>query len=296
MKDKRYWIMTEPRQRSDSHENWLLFKWRNGALSELYGLPGVKCPCGPSRGSWAEANFACPEKFRDHKNILRGWPIDVEDFKVLIREIEKELAKEGIVFSEERMDRWQWMAPGMSFQPYEFRIACHPSFSFLWGGLGTSAIVTPEVKALFEGNGVTGVCFHEVDITSVGKASADHYAPDFDNDFEDENDRIPPPSVEREKDPKSFGPLYYMQANRRSPDWRGKVPEWPLCPECGRLLDVPKGPEDDQVFTADNLADYDMFRSSLVDGIVVSDKVYRLIQESDFTNKPLFKELEIADT
>ena len=98
--------------------------------------------------------------------------------------------------------------------------------------------------------------------------------------------KIPP-----EENPELFGPLYHMRVSHIGPDWQ----DWDnleRCSYCGRYIES-KRPDDIQL-SVEHLIDYDMFYSYVLQGYIVSEKIYDLIQSHNFTNKPKLKPLDVV--
>jgi len=274
MSKKRYWEWQRPEcpQNEPERTEFLRmesgrFKFTYGWMYAKYGLSSMECPICGVWEEFGEFSFECPEKFRSHPNLTMRGPVLYRVFANLVQEMEKEFEKQGIVFDEKKMDRWLWLQPGIRFQPWTFRIPCHPPqySSFFWGcNTPFTAIVAEEVKQAFEKQEVAGVTFHPIEIAYVD---------------------------EPEENPESFGPLYRLRVSHFGPDWR----DWDKlerCSYCGQYL-APKRPEDIQ-FSVEHLTDYDMFYTYVLPGYVVSEKVYDLLQSHNFSNGPTLKPLDVV--
>lgn len=294
MMNSKYWAMTSPENPNNTPHETMTFLYFNGAVFPVYGLPAVECSCG-HRWINCSAPFECPEKIRRHPNILDGWPISIAAFKQLRTEVLWELKNQGIVYNKKTMDSWEWMVPGINFQPYEFRIATKPQFSFHWAAINRRyVVVKPEVKDCFEMTGINGVSFHKVNITFVGNGPTDHYQPNTEVPGWYEEPDLEPPYINRvepEDDPESFGPLYLMRVDHSGPDWRNYDIR---CPECGIYSDDTLKPKDQAIRKSNLLPEYDVFHTNLTNEVIVTDRVYQLMHDCKFTNLPTFRELDIS--
>ena len=279
-------------------EEYQLYHFQNGTMESLHSLPSLTCPsCGVVLKRIIDFPFECPRRFLTNEMINTHWPRPISKFRKLVLSIENELQKQSIVFCADTMDKRYWMYPGVAFQPYEFEIACHPTYPILWPYLHTMPVVTEDVKNFFEKHKVTGVTFHKVVMKYVGKASAEYYPQntmiprwwDSEEYFDGE-----PNVIEAEKNPESFGPLYYMRFPHWGRDWYD-YEELSICPFCEYRI-IPKKPQegaDELVFREKHLLDFDFFRSPLTPGVIISEKVYDLFHQTNFPNGPEFQELEV---
>jgi hypothetical protein len=294
-----YWAVIKPID--DGCVQWVLKNYHNGYQKPLYSIPYIECPqCGEC---WALAGilpFQCPQSLVGNPLLDYGHgPLPVQQHQQLIRKIEAALSKEGIYYTEEIMNDYHWLAPGTDFADREFQIGYPPTFHFHWAEMGHRPTVKREVKEVLESNHVTGVTFHEVDITFVGKGEPEEIpffhtfpgyadATDVRTCFEalgklNENDYdIEPTEIEPRDNPKSYGPLYHMRVSHWGPGWK----DWakpPDCTLCG-YREQPEKPEN-IVFEKKHILDgYDIFRSAVASSIIVSEKVHDIIMDHKFTN------------
>lgn len=293
----RYWKLEDPAwEWYETDDPWSSskFNFRNGHGSMPYSIPGILCPNCKDWRLGGEFPFCCPVELKDHPYINVCGPMSIKKHRELIRHIEEIFEKDGIHFDENLMDRRLWLVPGTKFADVVFQIPCHPIFSFHWCMIGAYPVVNKDVKDAFEENGITGVTFHQVKMTYVGKANFDEWErytviPGWDDCIEDFF--RPPRIIEAEEDPESFGPLYYFRVSHWGPDWVDPNKPKRYCKLCGREFGRRK--PKNVVFTEKHiLPGYDIFRSAVSQSIVVTEKVYQLFQEKGFTNAPL-NELKI---
>lgn len=164
METTQFWKLTPPEYSSDYDHSLI-----NGSLEHPFGMPGVECSvCNQTSGGCRILSAACPPSLREKKEIKSGWPIPLENHKLLQELVRGELAKTGV-----KVDR---LSPGDRFQPAYLDVPSLPHADFLWSSLG-SVVVSQRVKEVLEQPYLNDVIFSEVTMRKVGRQEAKLPAP-----------------------------------------------------------------------------------------------------------------------
>jgi hypothetical protein len=156
----QFWQLTHPHYESDYRDSYV-----NGKLVHPFGLPGVHCDiCHQTWGGSRILPFQCPDSLRRRKHLREGWPVPLEQHKVLQREVHDEFSRHGTTLPPLR--------PGDDFQPCYLDIPSRPQADFLWCALG-SVVVSDKVRRAFDAwNIVAGITFCPVTLRKIGKMDA----------------------------------------------------------------------------------------------------------------------------
>ncbi len=259
-----YWRLGRPDYSSDYQATFI-----NGSGRHPYGMPGLDCSvCREMYGNVHVVPYACPERFRKHKNLLERWPISQDEHLLLQKQVREE-------FQASNIDTESF--PSIyDFQPVHLKFPSRPKSDFLWSTLG-GAIVSGKVKALFEQYEITGVNLCPAIIDKVGKR--DSVGPIPVASTGEPEDIIG--EVEGEHNPAEFGPLYEMVVTSTS----GRPPGAEVtsrCPACGREeFDRSKRV---LALTEDMIPPADIFILATTLHIIVNDKVRELTWKNRLTN------------
>ena len=156
----RFWILDHPDYDSDYR-----FSYINGSLEHPFGMPGVRCDaCGDTWGGSRILPYECPAQLRKRKHLTDGWPISLEEYRSLQKEVRDALHITGYVDVRD-------LQPGDEFQPCYLDIPSRPRADFLWGSLG-SVVVSQRVKDLLESENTPSLRFSPVTLRKIGKREA----------------------------------------------------------------------------------------------------------------------------
>ena|SRR2546430_8213455 len=262
---ERFWQIGAPDYGDEGDYRRILV---NGTGSHPLSLPGIDCPtCGPWGGSRI-LPVQCPEKLRNEKTLVDRWPISIEQFKRITKELRRELPSSRIDFR-----------PGDSFQPALVEFPSRPTDDFLWPSM-CGPIIPPKVKVLFEKENVTGVEYCEVVVEKVG--SKESTARIFPEEHGDPEEMVKSAIPDRRAS--EFGPLFEMVISSETGFPPGtKVVR--VCEICGFIeLDTDNH---EVALPANQIPKSDIFFLGTTLFVIVTQRVADLIRSRKLSNVQL---------
>ena len=269
----QFWRLKHPEYDSDYDQSYI-----NGFLEHPFGLPGVDCNvCGQTWGGSRILSVELPATLRGHKHLKERWPISLEQYEALQREVEEEFQRKGIVVPSLR--------PGDDFQPCFLDIPSCPRADFLWSCLG-SVVISERVRKLLESLSVVRVSYSPVSLRKVGKKDAQLPAPiPSTGEPEDIIQEVPLLIGTA-----AIGPYFELVIESESGYAPGALP-LSACPGCGLETFPTTDARSVMVNSMWKGADIFFLASTLY--IVVTDRVRQALQDLGATNVQ-FESFEVA--
>lgn len=268
LSQSQLWWIAQPERQYYDH------LYIDGTVSHQYRLPGLKCSiCTCWGGGSRILPFESPSIYRPEIARLSelGW-LPIERFDEYRTRWEHELQKEGHEIK---------LKPGDSFQPGEWRVPSSPRFNLFWPNL--TMVASDRLAKAFEQEGISGISFHPMVLTKVGKRQP--VLPIPDSVVEDPHNLFG--NLPYYENPAECGTFHEIILNNHTRDvlFAEEQRAGRVCERCGDMKNVMSEKQleeenalrESKVIPRKYTYEVDVFGSHIFHGLILNDRAYQLL-------------------